>query len=276
MNGDQLYKAMASIGAAGRQIGSWDNLAAGAMGALRAGDVRTPQGGAAFLATLAQESDWFRTTREYGSGQRYAPYIGRTFCQVTWKSNYAAFGKWANKRGLLADPNTFVRDPGSLSALRWAWLGGVWYFGANGLWTYANAGQFLAVSNGVNRGNPKSKTPPYGWAMRQKAYRAFLTLGSSIVPAGSPTPSKPPSSAPPVLRYGSTGARVKALQTGMRKAFPSYAGKLAVDGSYGNATRAAVKEFQRRAKAERRYGSTVDGITGPATAKALKAYGVTF
>lgn len=40
---------------------------------------------------------------------------------------------------------------------------------------------------------------------------------------------------------------------------------LAIDGSYGNKTIAAVKEFQKL------YGLTVDGITGPATTKVLKA-----
>jgi len=82
-------------------------------------------------------------------------------------------------------------------------------------------------------------------------------------------PSKPANGSPAVLKPGSTGAEVKELQAGLRRAFPLYAGALAVDGSYGPKTTAAVKEFQRRAGLER------DGITGPKTRAALARYGVT-
>ncbi|MCM1333734.1 MAG: peptidoglycan-binding protein [Bacteroides sp.] len=57
------------------------------------------------------------------------------------------------------------------------------------------------------------------------------------------------------LQYGSKGDRVKQLQRCL-----VYLGwEIEVDGSFGNATRNAVKEFQKK------YGLTVDGSCGPAT-----------
>lgn len=96
-------------------------------------------------------------------------------------------------------------------------------------------------------------------AGRPKAYPP--KIGGS-----KPAPSKPSTT---VLRYGSTGARVKALQTGLRRVFPSY-GPAKVDGSFGPATLRAVKDFQRRSRL------TADGVVGPKTQAALAKHGIRF
>jgi Putative peptidoglycan binding domain len=62
-----------------------------------------------------------------------------------------------------------------------------------------------------------------------------------------------------LLRRGSRGPRVAALQTRLRTQYPLYAKDLQSDGVFGARTEAAVREFQRRA------GLTVDGVAGPAT-----------
>lgn len=61
-----------------------------------------------------------------------------------------------------------------------------------------------------------------------------------------------------LLRLGSTGAAVRSLQDRLNRDYPRYS-QLVTDGMFGNATRAVVLEFQRRA------GLVVDGIAGPAT-----------
>ena len=61
-------------------------------------------------------------------------------------------------------------------------------------------------------------------------------------------------------RQGSTGEPVRTIQTKLRN-WGYYDG--AVDGIYGSATTAAVKLFQKK------NGLTPDGITGPATLRAL-------
>lgn len=185
LTGSLVHSALAAMGAVGGQIVSTDALAAGARDALAAAPPGlTPAGAAAFLATMAEESAHFRTTTEYGSGQRYAPYIGRTFEQLTWASNYAAFGKWCQTRGLVTDANVFVNNPAALSDYRWAWLGGVFYFQAHNLWGYANRGDFLAVSQAVNGGDGRIGTSfvPNGWVERQRAYAAFLAAGDALLP----------------------------------------------------------------------------------------------
>lgn len=64
-----------------------------------------------------------------------------------------------------------------------------------------------------------------------------------------------------VLRSGSKGAAVKALQTQLRR----YGHGISVDGAFGPATLKAVKSFQKS------KGLSVDGVAGPNTWRALIA-----
>lgn len=180
-------------GAYGGQPASLDELAAGANEALStAPHGLTPQGAAAFLATMSQESGSFRYLTEAGSAsylksKPYFPYVGRTFEQITWASNYRAFGVWCNLRGLVVDLGTFVNDPKSLADIRWAWLGGVWFWERNGIWAWANKGNFLATQRAVNLGSPTSSKTPAGMAARNAWYQAWLKVGADLIP----TPTDP-------------------------------------------------------------------------------------
>lgn len=197
LSGEVIRAALAAAGAVGKQIRSFDELAAGAAGALRQAPAGlTPAGAAAFLATCAIESAWFRTTVEYGSSLRYDPYRGRTFVQLTWEANYLGFGRWCHARGLVADPLVFVRDPVQLGAFAFAWLGPVYYFEVTRLWEWANAGDFRRVSQAVNGGRSRAGTAflPHGMGDRQAMYEVFLRAGADLLPASpSPTPRSAPS-----------------------------------------------------------------------------------
>lgn len=185
ITGTVVRDALAAAGAVGGQLRSFDELAAGAADALRqAPPGLTPDGAAAFLATCAVESAWFRTTVEYGSGQRYAPFVGRTFVQVTWEANYRAFGRWCHERGLVGDGERFVRDPVALGAYDYAWLGPVWYFAATDLWGWANTGDFRRVSQAVNGGRGRAGTAfvPNGWDERQAMFAVFRRAGTALLP----------------------------------------------------------------------------------------------
>jgi len=154
---------------------SLKDLAAMATVALK-GQKLTRHGVAAWVGTMLQESAWLATTVEYGADKkRYDPYRGRSFEQITWKDNYAAFGVWAKSRGLITDANLFVDHPDELGKLGWAWVGGIWYFSARKLWGYGNSGDFQRVQTAVNMGTASGEKYPAGWDARLSAYRAFLS-----------------------------------------------------------------------------------------------------
>lgn len=223
LTGAAVREALAAVGAVGRQLRSFDELAAGATAALwQAPPGLTVQGAAAFLATCAVESAYFRTTVEYGTGQRYAPFVGRTFVQLTWEANYRGFGRWCHGRGLVADPEVFVRDPVQLGAYAFAWLGPVYYFGEQRLWEWANAGEFLRVSQAVNGGRSRAGTRfvPNGWRERDLAYRTFLRAGAALLP-GAPSPTaRPTASTPEEFLMALTDAEQRELLDGVRKLKP--------------------------------------------------------
>ena len=89
------------------------------------------------------------------------------------------------------------------------------------------------------------------------------TVATTTPAAATPVPSTSSVPAPTAtLKPGDTGAQVKVLQRALASLGHS-TGK--VDGDYGQATEAAVKEFQTSA------GLKADGIVGPATLRALTA-----
>lgn len=86
----------------------------------------------------------------------------------------------------------------------------------------------------------------------------------ACVSGDTPTPVPPdPGTTKPTLRRGSKGAYVKELQT-LLVGRGYDVGTYGIDGDYGRATEAAVKEFQKDA------GLSVDGVCGPKTWAALE------
>lgn len=74
-----------------------------------------------FLAQAYWEADRLRTTKEYGSGHRYEPYVGRGLMQLTWKDGYK---KYESYSGL-----NCVESPDLLSdSLNHSVLSAAWYW----------------------------------------------------------------------------------------------------------------------------------------------------
>lgn len=103
-----------------------------------------------FLAQAYWEADRLRTTKEYGTGHRYAPYVGRGLMQLTWKGGYE---KYESYSGL-----SCVDSPDLLSnSLHHSVLSAAWFW---------NQGKELSV--GASWSAPKSapnyvrkKSPSY-------------------------------------------------------------------------------------------------------------------
>lgn len=95
---------------------------------LSASDCTTVNRIAMWLAQVGHESDSFNATEEYKKDGRYAPYIGRTWIQITWDYNYRAFSQWAFDRGLVPTSDYFVLNYRALADLQWAGIGAAWYW----------------------------------------------------------------------------------------------------------------------------------------------------
>lgn len=238
--------------------------------------IHTLEGKAVVIAQTMVESNYYRSTREikarpgtdlYRNQQRYAPYYGAGFIQVTFRAGYAAFGQWAKREGLIKDANYFVKHPDKLGDKKWAWLTVEYYFDTNGLVGRANRGENRRVGMAIHAGDPYADRRGYPWAdwgrtridHTDTAYRAALAALKASAPRNpSPVPSR-------TLRTGSRGAAVRRLQAGLNRVFPRYS-SLTEDGIYGRRTAAVVREFQRRS------GLAADGIVGRKTRAALARY----
>ena len=142
-------------------------------------EITTPLRIAHFMAQAAAETGYFRYLKELwgptdaqkryegradlgntipGDGFRFR---GRGIFQITGRDNYERYGK---RLGIdLACNPDFAAQPDT--ALQIACL----YWDDHKLNLYADADNILAVSNGINRGNPASVREPNGFAARKAA-----------------------------------------------------------------------------------------------------------
>lgn len=75
------------------------------------------------------------------------------------------------------------------------------------------------------------------------------------------------------FKDGDEHPNINRIAEFMLKTFPKYTSEKALGPVYGPYIKSSIKEFQRRAKLEGNYDSTVDGFTGPITLESLKKYG---
>ena len=198
----------------------------------------------------------------------------------------AAVKAWQRANGLVADgsvgPLTWARLLGGGTAPAPAPSNPVLRRGSRGA-AVGRLQTFLKKTGDYSGTIDNSFGPATDAAVRRYQGRVGLAQDGSVGPAtwaainagqglggGAPAPSAPSGGGGGrVLRRGSTGEDVRALQRGLNAAFPAYS-KLATDGSFGPAVERVVKEFQRR------VGIDADGSVGPITRARLAQHGVTF
>jgi len=208
---------------------------------------------------------------ESGEGWRYR---GRGFFQLTGKDNYRRYGELAGV-DLVNDPEIIERD------LKVSLQVAAAYFDKTGLGEFADRNDIAAVSRGVNRGDPRSRSPAIGEAERIEWTTKALALVrdptailNQAPPQPAPEPQQPtpptepsqPAPPPPPpstdLRAGSTGVEVQNVQR-LLNALGYAVG--ADDGVYGPSVERAVLAFQHE------HNLPVTGVVDSATRAALEA-----
>lgn len=127
---------------------------------------------------------------------------------------------------------------------------------------YVGDGKVIEASGtqaGVCVSNLSAGKWTYWGELKDVAYSGENTPVSAPAPADEQTPAQDA----PTLKRGSKGQKVKDLQTKLVSLGYSV-GSYGIDGDFGKATEAAVKQFQRD------HDLTPDGIVGPKTYAALE------
>lgn len=222
-----------------------------------------------FIAQCGVESDYFKTYREYASGVEYEgradlgntrPGDGRRFAgrgpiQLTGRGNYAAATPYV--RELLGRPEIdLVKTPELVENDKTVgFAASLWYWEKHNLNKWADRDDAVAVSRGVNRGNPEAARPANAEKERVAlTARVVAVLRSIQGTPPSPAVAEPPPGRP-VLRRGDRGEDVVVLQKALG---------VEADGDFGPDTEKAVRKAQKAA------GLRQDGIVGPETWAALE------
>lgn len=174
-----------------------------------------------------------------GDGKRFK---GRGPIQLTGRFNYTKCSAWAYSVGRVPSKNYLVDNPQALEQLKYAFIGIDWYWTqARPMNSYADRrdirGATLAVNGGTN-----------GLADRTTRWNRCLKMGKAILPG------------PAAFRYDMPNFdgcwTVRRIQRNV--GVPD-------DGTYGPATRDAVK------KAQDKLGVKTDGLWGKKTQDAMIA-----
>lgn len=228
--------------------------------------------------------------REYGKGhgRKYAKiytfeidgkelavvYYGRGFVQLTWYDNYLEMTRAIkeNYPALVADfeartgeifnlvyyPDQALDPQIAYAVMSYGMRNGV--FGAK-LGTHINEEKtdYINARRSVNITDKAKLIAGYAEKFEDILNAALISPPSQPEPSINPTVQAEQSA--PVLRVGAKGANVNALQ--MALASKGFLRKTEIDGIFGNRTRLAVIDFQKKNKL------TADGIVGAQTRKGL-------
>ena len=184
--------------------------------------INTDKRQAAFLATVAYESQYFQKTKEglARKGTRVrklqdaywsSGFYGRGLIQVTHEAGYRAFDTYCHS--ILNTLLDFLANPSLLEQPQWAVESACWYWikGTRlNLNLNADKGDFFCIQGLVNRCDINKEALEYD--TREKLYnRALALLRINKTPSISPAPSSPPPTVnPPSPENSSVSANADA------------------------------------------------------------------
>lgn len=196
-----------------------------------------------FMAQIAHESAGFRTTKEFASGKAYEfrtslgnlnpgdgeRYKGRGLIQITGRANYRDL--------IVLLKFDFESFPEKLEEFPYALQSAIEFWNSRNLNAYADKDNLEAITRKINGGlNGLEDRKRY----LNKA-KILLNMKNEI------------------LRLSDEGPEVRRLQFLLKEM--GY--KLVVDGVFGNHTKEALTDFQKR------HGLVADGVAGDKTWGAL-------
>lgn len=147
----------------------------------------------AFFGNLLHESANLYYTKEIASGIAYenrkdlgnifpgdgVKFAGRSFGQITGRSNYKAFTEWC-KLNISNFKDNFEKNPELLEKGEYAVLGAFWFWKVNKLEQYADKKDYRNVCSIWNTGKINSKNIN-GWEDRLKKYELVKSLLKSWI-----------------------------------------------------------------------------------------------
>jgi len=164
---------------------------------------------------------------------------GRGYIQLTGRNNYTSFAESVDMD--LDECIDYLKTPkGALESALWFW-------DTNKLNKYCDKHDVKGMTKRVNGGYN-------GLEDREEKWEKVLQLLGGA--SAEPVEEKPVQNTDVVLRMGTTGSDVVAMQEALG---------LVGDGKFGPNTKRVVKQFQMN------NGLTADGIAGPATLRKLYA-----
>lgn len=145
---------------------------------------------AMWLAQVGHESGSFVYTEEIASGAAYegrsdlgntqpgdgVRFKGRSWIQITGRSNYGLFSQWAFKQRLVPTPTYFVDHSTELADLKWAGVGAAWYWtvARSDINTLSDRQDLETVTRRINGGTN-------GLADRRDRYNRALLQGDALL-----------------------------------------------------------------------------------------------
>lgn len=99
---------------------------------------------------------------------------GRGIFQITGRANYEALTKYA--KDVLGLDVDYVKNPDLLLTETDSLIAALWFWNSRKLSDYADKNDSLAVSRGINLGNPLSKKTPNHADERKQATDSFIKL----------------------------------------------------------------------------------------------------
>lgn len=152
---------------------------------------------AMWCAQIGHESAGLYYTEEIASGAAYegrtdlgntqpgdgVRFKGRSWIQITGRSNYTRLSQWAFGKGLVPSATYFVDNPPALASDEYAGLGAAWYWvvARSDINALSDNRDLVTVTKRINGGTNGLEDAPDGTPGRRTRYNRALAMGDQLL-----------------------------------------------------------------------------------------------